>query len=299
MDTIYKRLIDTGFSIRQIKEDVAVEIEAEFRVHDNMGLVNQKTWMIKDDGSLRGYGKEYITRHPTSFRKLKSDIKELFETEPFTKDYLNSDRTSTHVHVNVQNWTLEKLIKVLMVYYACEPYLAVRFAGPEREGNHNCLQMYQADEVMKAVELVVDGNWKELMRQFNNYKYAALNIASVARIGSIEFRQMRGSNNYKIVEEWLDVIQNIIRFAESFRLFEDIWKSASENLERFIQQAIGNTRQAINTFEYDQNLSYVFVILNFVQDSPKRLKIKGENPYEFTKEYLLDYINPDNAVLDF
>ncbi len=283
-------LIRPTIGFDKYPDGYSLEIEAEF-THDVIPI--QNGWTVKRDGSLRGFGYEYISNKPLQGEKLYTSVRKLLAHDDFVKYYDPSHRTSTHVHCNVQSWSQDKLYKVLLTYYLCEPLLT-RWGGNQREGNLFCLRLCDAERNLDAVKMVIDENWHKLHRTFDLYKYAALNIASIARLGTIEFRQMRGTNDPELIIKWIQKIDGVIKFAEGFDNIESILETYINDPVAFINKATDNTYPVAYVHDIDQNYSLCFEILDYILTKPERMvKLNGRKPT--TKEYKF---NPDNDLLD-
>lgn len=250
-----------------VKGEYSVEVESEFRVPPEYSREVAMHWSIKDDGSLRGYSKEFITKKPASLVEVKEKLDLLYGLDIFKNYYKESGRTSTHVHVNAHHWTHEQLIQVLMVYYTCEPTL-MKLAGELREGNLFCLPMYSCPDTMTIVDMVVNQSWKRLQsaQVFNDFKYNALNVASIGRLGTIEFRQLKGTGNVEEVKDWLGKIDSLVKKALSYKSVKELWSAIDADSYGFVTRALG-----VRPHDgYDENITSVFTIFNSYQNTLKQ-----------------------------
>jgi hypothetical protein len=246
----------------------AVEIEAEFNrpLGSGDGVGN---FLVHNDGSLRGYGYEFVSPGPRAFEDLEADITELLSTKFFTGEYVFSNRTSTHVHMNVQNLTLEELFKILLVYYMCEVALTHE-AGLQREGNLFCLRLFEAERLVTGLKDMIDGKFDKVLRDFDQYKYSALNFANVPKIGSIEFRQFRGTNHTKDVLKWLRRIDTMVKKALTFKDFRDIITTIDQNPSRFITSVLGPDIAPFEIYNVDHNYSILYELWDYLETAEER-----------------------------
>jgi len=151
--------------------------------------------------------------------------------------------------------------------------------------------MYDAEDVMNILKKVVDQDWSYVAseRAFNTYKYSALNVASIGRLGSIEFRQMRGTKDVTEINRWLNLIDSVINYALSFRSIDDVWAAFSRSSSDFFTRATGHN--VVDTYRYDNNYSNVFCLYNYYKDAPKRISTgKYVCPYDFGKSpFVLEF----------
>lgn len=131
----------TEYEIEDIKE---IKLPGYDRMYPgNLSLSDSSVFWRGDiglvhDGSLRNGGIEFITR-PVTFNeaiKLFSTLHDGLKLgpEPYTV------RTSTHVHVNMCNMTLDQCKHMMLLYALLEPvfFAAVK---PERQFNIHCVPL--------------------------------------------------------------------------------------------------------------------------------------------------------------
>lgn len=151
------------------------------------------------DGSLRNNGVEFITK-PLSYESSLTQFKTLHDAlvlgpNPYTQ------RTSIHVHVNVCSLTIEQLNHLILLYAYLEPVF-FKFAGTNRQHNIHCVPLnytllpkYYHYDVHELV-----GIWS---------KYSAFNILPVKSIGTVEFRHLYGTGDFKVYQQWLTMLKQL------------------------------------------------------------------------------------------
>jgi hypothetical protein len=170
-------------------------------------------FQCKEDHSLRNNGWEFVSIPedlPTlvsEFAKLQAWLGLEMSQDPF------SHRTSTHVHVNVSNLTLEQAKNMLMLYALYEEFFFA-MVKPERRSNIHCvpltethLPMYYKHEIQ-----VLREKWS---------KYSALNLLRLADLGTMEFRHLHGTGDVQEVETWLKVLENLWKLAQEVEINAD------------------------------------------------------------------------------
>lgn len=191
------------------KGSLGVEIECEGK---NLNPIDTDTWRTERDGSLRGEypyrSSEYVMRQPVSALRLTKVIDELINHQAkATLEF--SFRTSVHVHVNVQGYTIDEMLAFL---YACllleEPLM--NFCGETRKGNRFCLRVKDAEGYDKTLNSLFEYGWRTI-RDLNgdNIRYSAINIHALKKYGSIEFRGMRGNMDRDVLIPWCNTLLNI------------------------------------------------------------------------------------------
>lgn len=165
-------------------ELVGIEIEAE-NIEECPVLFNY--WVIKEDGSLRNFGKEFVSQ-PLEGRQVENALNVLRNTIGHYADF--SPRTSVHVHLNMQKHSQEQLYILVILYAIFEKHF-FHIADKKRESSLFCVPIYQTNLLRYLNECIIHedtGRW---------HKYAAINIlpmiSSKNRYGTVEFRHLEGT----------------------------------------------------------------------------------------------------------
>lgn len=165
---------------------VGIEIEYErfSGVHATF-IDEQRWWRAHEDGSLRDGGME-INFSQALGGKDAEDAIMLLNHMP--RGLSLSERTSTHVHIDVRDLSAQELWNVIAVSMVMDPYLFAAFA-PEREDNTFCLP------TIAAPGAVLPGNIKDKVTDsvLHNFvdrwaKYSSVNAGAAHEFGSIEYR---------------------------------------------------------------------------------------------------------------
>ncbi len=212
---------------RGLKEqtgDIGIEVEVEgnrFPKHEYEGhsAVDPekipKVWVYHKDGSLRGADNaEYVLKKPIKFAdvpKTVGDLWQMFSDYGTVLD--DSNRTSVHVHLNVQKWFLPRLCTFLGMYFSVEEILT-QWAGEHRVGNLFCLRAKDAPGIITDIkEFLKQGG----TRSFGSgMHYAGLNVSSLGRFGSVEIRALRGATEAQTIIDWVNVLQRLYELSGEF-----------------------------------------------------------------------------------
>lgn len=167
---------------------------------------------VTTDGSLRNGGLEFITK-PMTGSVLFYVLENFFnKAKPGEECY--SDRTSIHVHTNVQDLTVDQLTSVLMLYQVFENQL-FRFAGQDRDKNIFCVPWSQTAYTYNIGERIAYGAVNVAARWA---KYTALNLAPMCAQGTIEFRHMPGTADLTKIKTWCNLIGRLFHYARNIEL---------------------------------------------------------------------------------
>jgi hypothetical protein len=201
--------------------DIGLELELEGQLAHTASF-----WSLKEEGSLRGGG-EYVLKRPTQLESLPEVLKHL-KTALKSSAPVVSIRCSTHVHINVCRYTARQVYQIALMYYLLEPVL-LRTQPAKRFGNLFCLAMEQAEAVY--FDLLVDITrrgkpFSSFTRESN--RYAALNLVSVHKFGSVEFRFLDAITDVDHIALWSKMFLNLTKAGaktsvkDLFRVFDDL-----------------------------------------------------------------------------
>jgi len=265
-----------------LEGDVGVEIEVEGR---QLPTRNTLHWQTTRDGSLRG-GYEYVLKVPVKaddFPKAMEELLGEFERTGAKPDF--SFRTSVHVHVNCLGLTYLQLLNFIYIGYLLEGIL-IDYSGEIRKGNRFCLRLRDADGLMytlndmfKAKDLRVIF---PLLRQ-DALKYAAMNLASIRGLGTLEFRSMRGTIDPAVLLPWVQALVNIRTYATKFANPKEVQKAFMADGEKFAQEALGEKEFELmyqpELFPLlQESFSLTYELPHLVREEKKDPKARRKNP---------------------
>lgn len=259
---MYNIKVNEIFSLPVQDGDFGVEIEMCGRSINNplpRGFNRQKNgyWSVHDDGSLRGVSTaEYVLRKPLNKDDLKNALEVLGKklNDPVYKAY-ESIYAGTHVHLNCQNYTMKEVAKIITIYY-CVEKLLLTYSGKYREGNHFCLGAEDANFIVDFISNNFSKrDWGSLT--MSRFKYAALNLSSLSKFGSLEFRSFKSTPNMKEVYDWCMILNNMKEAALKFDSPRDIVLSISMNgVDKFISDTFKEYSDIFLKYENLFNMVY-------------------------------------------
>lgn len=203
-------------SLTKEKTDDIIGVEFENETYDPFETPQIKGWGYHEEGSLRNFGFEYVLKSPKSREKLVPYIDAYFQGLESSlgslSKLINGRRTSTHLHFDVTRWNFVEILTASCLYWLLEPLL-IPFCGEHRRGNHFCLGAKDSLANISSLRqnISLGSPWNSIAFS-NEFRYASVNLASVAKFGSLEFRLMRGLSDKETFWTWLDIL-NTIRLA--------------------------------------------------------------------------------------
>ena len=210
-----------------------------------------------EDGSLRNNGKEFLLPPSTKpelldrFYRFHRDVLMTGE-EPF------SARTSTHIHVNMQQSTDAQTKNFLLLYAIFEP-LAFAFVGDQRQQNIHCVPLgyTHMPSYYKLNLTTIVSKW---------HKYTAFNLLPLVEKGTVEFRHLEGTADVGRFSTWLSFIEKLWYTAHKMKDFSvetltdlTVLRSVEKQLRtpEFHRQCVNNPSFTLEDNLLDVKLAFV------------------------------------------
>lgn len=174
-------------------------------------------WVLHEDGSLRS-GWEYVSEAPLYGEDMERSLDSFYD---LVDSWDANPRTSTHIHVDFSQETVGTLRSMVVIVYALEAGLYdvigvdrkwAGYAAPLREMTVNRLRNLLSPDASTANFEVAVGTGR------GNERYYGLNISSLRRHGSMEFRYFPGGPDREELESWMDLVLAIKRMAKEVTL---------------------------------------------------------------------------------
>lgn len=182
------------------KELIGIEVEVEnVATRDALNAV----WMVKEDGSLRNSGSEFVT-HPIEAHYAPAALQHLMK-EALDPQCHFSPRTSVHIHLNVQDMDTSQVIDLVLLYSVYEKIL-YRFAGRGRIKNIYCVPIVETALMRWFLERGMNDQWS---------KYTGLNLCTLRNFGTLEFRHMHGTFDVEKLSNWIGMITSLKEYVKS------------------------------------------------------------------------------------
>lgn len=197
---------------------VGIEVELEEVTKKVPDYVRQ-WWAVVEDHSLRNNGLEFKSGMPYAGLNL---VKSLEALNTFCATFKPGigERTSTHVHINVLDMTPEQLFKMILVYAIFEQAL-FRVCGEERVNNIFCGSIMHCEgnvEILGALgTLTAEGLHKSLAVGQEGGKYSSLNVQTITRFGTVEFRGHKGCFDKDEILKWVNLLLHLKKFATEYQ----------------------------------------------------------------------------------
>ncbi len=205
--------------------DIGLEIEMEGQ-HIPPKELTPHQWRKEADASLRGESAEYVLRQPLSHEETMQALADLQETFNLCETkFKPTYRAGIHVHINVQELTPVQLITFICSYFMLEEVL-LRYCDKSRLGNHFCLRMSDASYALDRLVACVEKQDLRLLDS-EDLRYASLNVTSLFKYGSIEFRALESTLDPERIRVWSGVLLHLRDYAKTVNSPVDLLGQAS------------------------------------------------------------------------
>lgn len=199
--------------LRKTNGDIGVEIEVEGR---DLPGETPEAWRAEVDGSLRGGGVEYVLKKPCKYDKVDRHINRMYNHIIKSGGKMRlSPRCGVHIHINVQEWTLNQVMTFIVLYLVVEDLL-VRWCGEDREGNIFCLRGRDAEYLYDVLVKVMETQNLNVRDWADNMRYSSMNISALRKYGSLEFRSLRTPEDPQRIKRWIDLLLCVQRASKDF-----------------------------------------------------------------------------------
>src|SRR6478735_4455003 len=262
--------------------ELGIEIEVE---GDSIPRDPLKYWKREEDGSLRGESGEFVLRKPLPYDEMLVALQELEEAYvKWGTKVSNSIRAGVHVHVNVQELTLNQLMNFITTYVILENVL-VKWCGKSREGNLFCLRCKDAEAWLQALESALERHDLKSLLQ-DNIRYASVNLKALCQYGSLEFRAMRGTRKLEDIATWAKTLKGIKDFSMAYNTPVEVMQDCLANVDEFVKKALGDSYKEFTYKDYlsdvECSIRYANDLAHFSDWKGVVMKMIGELPFPET-----------------
>jgi len=239
--------------------DFGIEVEVE---GENLPDI-VKGWTTHHDGSLRGNSMEYLLPGPLGIDKCKDRLEYLQSKLSHPDVIINkSNRTSVHIHRNVQELTIRQIYNICTLYFIFEIPMT-EYAGKERIGNVYCLRAVDAEFlIFEIIDSIQNLTFLDNFNRNDEIRYSGLNLTSIPTFGSVEFRAFRGTIIAKDILNWMLVIEALFQSSLKYRNPKDIVSHFLEvGPEKFLSNIMPNefVLHVLNFTDYKKTMKKGFL----------------------------------------
>ena len=233
-----------------------VELEMENIKSDPKPNKFNNYWTPTTDNSLRNNGVEFVSLPLKAFQ-IEKALTQLQTNNPNYKPEF-TERTSTHVHMNVRDLTLDQIMALVLVYTSVEKLL-FKWVGHNRQDNIFCCPLWKTNyfkyfATITQNPLKIPSTWQ---------KYTALNLIPIYNKGTVEFRHLYGTWDKEVIIPWINLLSRMKIYVKKHSLNSIYEKICNLNTDSFyteyVNEIFGN--QAYSLLKDVENLQ------DFLEDS--------------------------------
>jgi hypothetical protein len=233
------------------KQLLGLEFEAE-----GVGNFNrdefERYYNWKEDGSLRDQGLEFVFSVPLMGEDLTEALNIM---ERNSRGFVLNERTGLHIHLDCREQDQNQTYRLFQLYALFE-YFIYKFIGDNRDKSNFCIPWYRSwDQYGLMAKLwTADEDSADLVPRINEAaRYMGLNIASLAKFGSVEFRHMQNTHDFQRIKDWICIVMELKRFADESTVAGDplldmISKEGAENFARRVVPTLFRLTYDARTF---------------------------------------------------
>lgn len=224
------------FGLKLKYKGFTIGVEVELEVDKEPPVVFG--WSKTRDGSLRGISAEYVSQ-PLSYEESKKFVNLLYSMlQENNVNIKDSMRAGVHIHVNFQDKTVKQLLTFIAAYYALEE-LFMEKMGSERKGNLFCLRLSDAEYPNNCI--LADTQNKELRSPIfrnENFRYGAMNLVSLSKFGTIEFRALKTPLTPEKIINWIETLYELYNNCLQYNSPASILNAMSANGTRDVIRSL-------------------------------------------------------------
>lgn len=183
-----------------------IELELEDIDYDRVENIIWAHWSIHGDGSLQANGREFVLAGPRGGNQLIAALDEFYQADI---QATNGLRTSTHIHINASDLSVGELRTMLVVSYTVEAAL-FRWIGENRKWCGYAMPLTEMPSA-RLRNLLTASRLRSMLQSItpsrNNDRYYGVNVGSIAKHGTVEYRHFPGKPTRAELEEWLDFVR--------------------------------------------------------------------------------------------
>ena len=214
-------------------------IELELESVNNLAAVVDRGitgWTTHRDESLRD-GVEFVTRNPVGGLQLQRAIVNYFNTGI---ESVSTERSSTHIHINMTDATVDDLRSMAMIMYVLEGPLFTVVGEARKWGGY---AMPLSEMPASRLGNILCNNTHQLASHIspgrNQDRYYGFNVASLRRHGTAEFRYFPGDPTREELESWLDLVVAVKKAGKSYTVTQINERvNSPEDLVAFFQEIL-------------------------------------------------------------
>jgi hypothetical protein len=272
-----------------------VGLEMEVENWQNMNqyydgeLPDISPWSVHSDDSLRN-GSEFVLTNPLSGTALEEALDVFFNQIP--GKHTSGPRTSTHIHINMQDATVEQVRVMFVIMYTLEHSLYHVVGQGRKWGGYSMALSEMEHDRLRRILIATDARdvRESLQGRRNNDRYYGLNTASLQRHGTAEFRYFAGGLSKEELCSYIDFVTSIKTLSLSADMQTLLDINSCEELRAMLGSFLSQEwMDNIKTYTSDEDLFEFFgEVMAITADNDVRFL--DEDPPVVLKDALMKFV---------
>lgn len=261
---------------------LGVEVELENILYHTPLPDNYRSyWTLHEDGSLRD-GQEWVFRYPTQ----GDEVNEAFDVlRQCLREWGNTPRCSTHIHVDAGHLTIENLQGLIMLMYGLEEGI-YNTVSADRKWCGYAMQL--KDMPNKRMNDILSTEERTAINAMGDFpvrqeRYYGLNLQSLSKYGTVEFRYFDGIADVVQLGPWTELVTDIMRGATKLtpQVVADI-NTSPEMLRQFVvdtfPKAHGALLEGVDLGVASQDIQEVVALTGLQANVTRSFNLMFYNP---------------------
>lgn len=199
--------------------EAKVGIEIEFERWD--GLNPTTFWEDVNENSVRNKGREFITRGGMVGEQIVEAVHEFCTLAKEHNYSEGTPRAAIHIHVDCTDLDIAKgELATLVSLYSIMEHTLFSFAGEWRRGCGFCDALEDSEADLEHLsKAMYDKEGEQLMLVVAEgylHKYQALNLLSLYKYGTVEFRILPTTFDEQRIITWINILLQLKNAAQNF-----------------------------------------------------------------------------------
>lgn len=231
-----------------------------------------------DDGSLGAFGTEIKFKKPLNGLSIITALRHIKKAISDDDDVYASQLAGVHVHIDVSGMTIKQLHRFILLYSLLETPL-FNVMGKERASNPFCTS---SERSLRMRELISEFISSNKIGDIRSPRYCSLNLRSIEKFGSLEFRGHECTFDMSRVLDWINILLCIRRASLRYRY----------NLDKMVDMKASDASKIVKSI-FTQELVGKYFSYEGLEDDFKRGLNFVQDVYMYD-----DLVDATNTVID-
>lgn len=207
--------------------DAGINCFVEGYNHDTRGW-----WKVVTDGSLNGVNAVELVSPILEGMAGMQDLERVCEVFTILRAKINKS-CGLHVHFDAAGMGLAEIKNLMLNYAAYEGQIDSFMPMSRRDNNNTYCKSLKTEKSKIENAMSILG-----LKAAIGTRYKKINLESIVRHGSVEFRQHSGTTEFEKIKNWVLFLHNLVDYSKTKRVAES--EATFESIQKFNQEEIYN-----------------------------------------------------------